>query len=51
MTTGDSIHSVQHSDGIQAKIGAPPRFSSAVIKLTAMQMQALGVSMLSAKYG
>ena len=45
MSLGDSIHSVQHgrSDGEKTKITAPPSFNAAVVKLTAMQMQAQGV--------
>lgn len=35
--------SLQRHDSIQPKNVAPPRFCSAVIKLAAMQMQALGV--------
>ena len=43
----DSVHSVQHrSDTVASKFLAPHSFCSAVVKLTAMQMQALGVSKL-----
>ena len=41
----DSVHSIQHrSETSVSKFFAPPVFCAAVVKITAMQMQALGVS-------